>query len=68
MDHLPVNGRFVQQDVARFGPVGDTVGLKLPLPSHLTLPHLKGQENMSKGLGWREVDLGQLPVLEEAPG
>lgn len=42
--HSPVNGRLVQQDVARFGPVSDTVGFELALPSNLTLPHLKGQK------------------------
>lgn len=42
--HSPVNGRLVQQDVARFGPVSDTVGFELALPSNLTLPHLKGRK------------------------
>lgn len=51
--HPPVNGRLVQQNVARFGPVSDTVGFELALPSNLTLPHLKGQKRMSKEL-WLE--------------
>lgn len=68
--HLPVNGRLMQQDVARFGPVSDTVGFELALPSNLTLSHLKGQKrNMSKELGFeRGGDLVRTRPLEEAPG
>lgn len=55
----------MQQDVARFGPVSDTVGFELALPSNLTLPHLKGQKKYEQGA---RVGPGDHPVLEEAPG
>ena len=61
----------MQQDVARFGPVSDTVGFELALPSNLTLSHLKGQKrHMSKerGLERARVGPGKKRTLDEAPG
>lgn len=59
----------MQQDVARFGPVSDTVGFELALPSNLTLPYLKGQKKYEQGARVGERwGPGEHPTLEEAPG